>query len=190
MLHRFDDYLNDKENMRTVFNELKASGDILYSGVSVYSNHDYGDVAESGFDAVQIPLNLFDCGQVINGGIEKIRKAGMMIFVRSVYLQGLVFRDPDKLEDRMQFCRPTLVKFRSFCEKYNLSPAALAISYVSSIKGFTSLVLGCENTDQVKSNVELIGQTVELSAEQMNEIHEAFGDSPRELLDPGLWPKA
>ncbi len=190
MLHRASDYLDDKENMITVFNELKASGDIDFSGISVYSNTDYGEIAESGIDAVQIPLNLFDCGQVINGGVEKLRKAGMMIFVRSVYLQGLVFRDPYKLEDDMQFAYETLVKFRSLCDKYKLSPAALAISYVSSIKGFTSLVLGCDNPDQVSSNVELIGQTVQLSDEQMNEIHEAFKDSPRKLLDPGQWPNA
>ncbi len=191
MLHRATDYLDDKENMMTVFRELKESGDILYSGISVYSNHDYAEIAASGIDAVQIPLNLFDCGQVINGGVEKLREAGMMIFVRSVYLQGLVFRDPDKLDaDGMDFARETLVKFRSLCEKYNLSPATLAISYVSSIKGFTSLVLGCDNPDQVNANVELIGQTVQLSDEQMNEIHEAFKDSPRKLLDPGQWPNA
>ncbi len=189
MLHRFSDYLDDKENMITVFNELKASGDILYSGASVYSNHDYNDVAESGLDAVQIPLNLFDCTQVINGGIEKIRKSGMMIFVRSVYLQGLVFRDPDKLEPHMSFCRDTLIKFRALCTKYNLTPAALAISYVASIKGFTSLVLGCEAVDQVKSNAELMESITQLTDEQMNEIHEAFKDSPRTLLDPSLWPK-
>ena len=189
MLHRFDDYLNDKENMVTVINELKASGDILYSGVSVYSNSDYAEVAESGFDSVQLPLNIFDNSQVVNGGIEKIRKAGMMIFIRSVYLQGLVFRDPDKLEPHMQFCRDTLVKFRALCAKYDLSPAALAISYVASLKGFTSLVLGCETVDQVKSNVELMESITQLTDEQINEIHEAFKDSPRTLLDPGLWPK-
>ena len=112
----------------------------------------------------------------------------MMIFIRSVYLQGLVFSDPEKLEEGMQFARETLVKFRGLCDKYNLSPAALAISYVSSLKGFTSLVLGCDNPEQV--NAELIGQTVQLSDEQMNEIHEAFKDSPRKLLDSGQWPKA
>lgn len=187
MLHRVDDYLKDKDNMLTVLNELKASGDIGFSGISVYANTDYGEIAESGIDAVQLPLNLFDCGQVIGGGIDKLRKAGMMIFIRSVYLQGLIFRDPDKLEEGMEFARETLVKFRMLCDKYNLSPATLAISYVSSLKGFTSLVLGCDNPDQVNSNAELIGETVQLSDEQINEIHEAFKDTPRKLLDPSQW---
>ena len=41
MLHAYEDYANDRDNMRKVFEELKASGDILYSGISAYSFHDY-----------------------------------------------------------------------------------------------------------------------------------------------------
>ena len=190
MLHHCEDYLCDKENVKTVFAELKASGDIRYSGISAYSNHDYGELAASGFDAVQIPVNIFDWGQIENGGLQKLKDSGMMIFVRSVYLQGLVFQDPETIPERMAFCKETLQKFRCLCEKYSLSPAALALSYALSLPGVTSLVLGSETVEQVQQNAQLLSQAVSLSPAQMAEIRENFLNTDPHILNPGTWPKA
>ena len=189
MLHNCEDYLCDKENVKLVFEELKASGDILYSGISAYSNHDYGELAASGFDAVQIPVNIFDWGQIENGGLQKLKDSGMMIFVRSVYLQGLVFQDPETLPAHMAFCKETLVKFRTLCDKYQLSPAVLALSYALTLPGVTSLVLGSETVEQVQQNAQLLNATVTLSPAQMAEIRENFLNTDIKVLNPGLWPK-
>ena len=189
MLHNCEDYLCDKENVKLVFEELKASGDILYSGISAYSNHDYGELAASGFDAVQIPVNIFDWGQIENGGLQKLKDSGMMIFVRSVYLQGLVFQDPETLPAHMAFCKETLVKFRTLCDKYQLSPAVLALSYALTLPGVTSLVLGSETVEQVQQNAQLLNTTVTLSPAQMAEIRENFLKTDIKVLNPGLWPK-
>lgn len=138
-------------------------------------------------DAVQIPINLFDWGQIENGGLKQLADSGMMIFVRSVYLQGLVFQDPDKLDPRMEFVRETLVKFRGLCSKYALTPACLALSYALSLPGVTSLVLGSEKPEQVQQNAELLRQTVELTPEQMAEIHDLFVNTPDRVLNPSQW---
>ena len=190
MLHHFDDYLCDKENVRKVMQELKDSGEVRFIGASAYSHHDYGEIADTGFDATQIPINLFDWKQIENGGLKKLEESGMMVFVRSVYLQGLVFQKPENLAPHMEFVRPTLEKFQYLCKKYELAPAALALSYALSLPGVTSLVLGSEKTEQVKQNLALMEQAVELSAEQMAEIRELFLDTPEQVLNPGLWPKA
>ena len=190
MLHNCEDYLCDKENVKLVFDEMKASGDILYSGISAYSNHDYGELAASGFDAVQIPVNIFDWGQIENGGLQKLKDSGMMVFVRSVYLQGLVFQEPDTLPTHMAFCKDTLVKFRTLCQKYQLSPAVLALSYALSLPGVTSLVLGSETVAQVQQNAQLLSQAVTLTPAQMAEIRENFLNTDFQILNPGLWPKA
>lgn len=188
MLHNCEDYLTDKENIKLLFDQLKAEGHIRFSGISAYSHHDYGEIAASGFDAVQIPINIFDWGQIENGGLQKLHESGMMIFVRSVYLQGLVFQDPDKLSEQMSFCKDTLIKFRALCNKYKLSPAALALSYALSLPGVTSLVLGSETVAQVEDNVQLLAQTVELSKQQMAEIRENFLNTDPHVLNPGTWP--
>ena len=114
----------------------------------------------------------------------------MMIFVRSVYLQGLVFQDPETLPERMVFCKDTLVKFRALCNKYQLSPAILALSYALTLPGVTSLVLGSETVEQVRQNAQLLAHTVTLTPEQMSEIRENFLHTDPHILNPGTWPKA
>ena len=189
-LHNMDDYNGTEDNITKVFEELKASGDILHSGISAYSHHDYGKIAESGFDATQIPLNIFDWVQIENGGIEKLEKSGMMVFVRSVYLQGLVFRNADNPGPGMEFAIPTLQKFRNLCQKYELEPATLAMSFVLSLPGVHSLVLGSEKVSQVEQNAALLEKVVKLSDEQMAEIRANFVDTPEQVLFPRLWPNA
>lgn len=190
MLHNFDDYLKDKDNVLAAMRELKASGEVKFIGASAYSHHDYGEIAAAGFDATQIPINLFDWTQIENGGLKKLEESGIMIFARSVYLQGLVFQNPEKLDPRMDFARETLTKFRTLCDHYRLTPACLALSYVLSLPGVTSLVLGSEKVEQVEQNAALLEQAVELSAEQMAEIREAFLHTPIRVLYPRLWYNA
>lgn len=187
MLHHFDDYLKDRDHVLRAMQELKASGDVRFIGTSAYSFHDYGEIAATGMDAVQIPINLFDWGQIENGGLKKLADSGMMIFVRSVYLQGLVFQDPDKLDPRMEFARETLVKFRGLCSKYAMTPACLALSYALSLPGVTSLVLGSEKPEQVQQNVQLLNETAALTPEQMEEIRNCFVNTPQRVLNPSLW---
>lgn len=187
MLHHFDDYLANQENLLKVMQELKAEGDVRYIGASAYSHHDYGVLADAGFDATQIPINIFDWGQIENGGLKKLEESGMMVFVRSVYLQGLVFQDPDNMAPGMEFARDTLVKFRALCKKYGMSPAALALAYALALPGVTSLVLGSEKVEQVEQNVQLLGEAAELTAEQMAEIRENFIDTPNRVLNPSIW---
>jgi aryl-alcohol dehydrogenase-like predicted oxidoreductase len=188
MLHHFDEYLCMPDEVRRAMQELKDNGDIRFTGVSAYSFHDYKQVAASGFDAAQIPVNIFDWGQIENGGLKKLHESGMMVFVRSVYLQGLIFRNPQKLEPAMQFAKPTLEKFYALCEKYQLAPAAMALSYALSLPGITSLVLGSETPEQVLQNVRLLKNAPLLSDAQMAEIREQFLDTPARVFDPRMWP--
>lgn len=190
MLHHFDEYQEDPEHMALVFRELKENGDIRFSGVSAYSEHDYGVIAATEFDAVQIPLNIFDNGHIMDGGLEKLRAAGKIVFVRSVYLQGLIFQDPQQLDSKMEFCRDTLVKFRSLCDKWNMSPETLAISYVLSLPGITSLVLGSETVGQMEQNVALIEAAPTLSSHQLEEIHETFRNVDQRVINPNQWHNA
>ena len=189
MLHNYEDYADDRDNVRKVFEELKAQNAYQYSAISAYSEHDYGVIAESGFDATQIPMNVFDWVKINDGEMEKLEKSGMMVFVRSVFLQGLVFHTPESLDPRLSFCLPYLEKYCGFCKEFGLSPAVLALSFVQSVPGVTTTVLGCDNVAQLESNCQLFDQTVQLTEEQMKLLHDAFtGIDPR-VINPRVWFK-
>ena len=187
MLHSFEDYDKDRDSVRKIFQELKEQGYYAYNAISAYSRHDYGVLADSGFDAVQIPLNVFDWSQIENGGMEKLQKAGMMVYTRSVFLQGLVFQKPEKLDPRMSFCVQPLSRYLELCSEFGLSPAVLALSFALSVPGVTNTVLGCDNVQQLENNCDLFNQTVKLSNEQWNLLRDAFVDIDPRVINPGVW---
>lgn len=189
MLHYFEDYEQDPETVRAFLADMKAAGRIRYSGISVYSRHDYKFIAEAGFDSIQIPLNLFDWGQIENGGIQALADSGMIVFARSVFLQGLVFLKPEDLgKQKMEFARPTLEKFLSLCEEFNMSPSVLAVSFIRSVPGITAVALGCQTIEQIEGNCDMIDQVRILTPAEMSKIREAFLNIDPMIINPGLWP--
>ena len=187
MVHNFEDFEKSPETVRETFLEMKKEGLIGMAGISAYSRHDYKLIAASCFDAVQIPLNVFDWERIDDGGIQAMVDAGMMIFVRSVYLQGLVFLTPETLDPRMDFALPYLQKFIDLCNEFEMSPAVLALSFVLSLDGVSAAVLGVQTTEQMEQNCALIDSVRKLTPTQMNKLHEAFrGIDPR-VINPGCW---
>ena len=187
MLHNYEDYEAHGKAIQTIFAELRNEHAFYYSAISAYSRHDYGLIAESGFDAAQIPLNIFDWSQIENGGIEKLTKAKMLVFARSVFLQGLIFHAPQDLDRRMDFCLPALEMFHRLCREFEMSPAVLALSFVLSVPGITAAVLGCDNVKQVIDNAELFNQTVQLTKTHWDMLRKAFLNIDDRVINPGKW---
>lgn len=187
MIHSYEDYADDRDNVQKIFDELKAQKAYHYNAISAYSRHDYGVIADSGFDATQIPLNAFDWTQIDNGGMEKLEKSGMMVFTRSVFLQGLVFHTPETLDPNMSVCLPYLKRYIELYKEFGLDPAAMALSFALSVPGVTAAVLGCDNVKQLESNCDLIDRTVKLTQEQLDKIHDAFRNIDPRVINPGSW---
>lgn len=166
-------------------------GDSRFGGISAYAHHDYGEIAASGFDAVQIPLNIFDWRQIDSGGLRKLQESGMMgLWFGSVYLQGLVFQDPEQLDPRMEFCRRRCKNSGASARPTVSVPPSWPSPLPWSLPGVTSLVLGSEKAEQVRDNVALLEKTVQLSEAQLREIHECFRDTDYRVLTPTTWYNA
>ncbi|MBQ7363601.1 MAG: aldo/keto reductase [Clostridia bacterium] len=189
MLHNFEDYIADPDTVIEEFRRIKREGKARLIATSAYSEHDYRAIAASGFEGVQIPLNVFDHGRINDGGIAALAEAGMQIYVRSVFLQGIVFMKPEELSPKMSFAAPALSKFLVLSEKFGMSPEVLAVSFVLSIPGVTSVVLGCQTPEQVSANAALIDKTRPLTEEEISELREAFSDIDKRVVDPRLWNK-
>ena len=187
MLHYFNDLAPDFDTVTDEMHRLKSLGLIEKSAISLYTHDDYRLVAKSGLDAVQIPLNIFDLGKINDGGIDALADAGMMIFTRSVFLQGLVFMSEESLDARMSFARPALAKLHGLCREFGMTPPVLAASFVRSVRGVTSLVLGCQRIPQIEENCKMLDETRTLRADEMKKIHEAFDGIDPRVIDPRLW---
>jgi len=111
----------------------------------------------------------------------------MIIFARSVFLQGLVFQTPEELDTRLDFCAPSLRQYLQLCREFDLAPDALALSFVLSVPDVSTAVLGCDNITQLDSNADQTERTVTLCDEQLAFIRQAFVKIDPRVINPGVW---
>ena len=178
---------------KTIINVLKKlQSENLVDKVGASLNHfSYIDkvIDSEIFEAVQLPLNMMDVKNATGNGIRKLADKNIAVFIRSVFLQGLFFRDPDSLTQGVLLnAKEPLKKMRKIAKEENISVAGLAIAYIRDLNGVTSLVMGAEKPEQVKENVDLIN-VKSISEKTREKITETFKDIDERVLCPWLWNK-
>jgi len=135
------------------------------------------------YSATQMPCSLFDQKMIRSGALKKLKEKGFVVFIRSVFLQGVFFLDPDTLEDPLliEHAAPHIRKIRELALDEGVSIAQLAISFVRDSYGVTSLVLGCDTEEQLKENIKLM-EGPSVSEKTMEIVRESFSDIPYEEI--------
>lgn len=145
-------------------------------GVSVYTAEDIeGMLPYEIFSVTQVPMSIFDQRLIAGGWIDKLRQRDYTVFVRSVFLQGLFFLDPDKMDDPvlLEHAAPKLRLLRQVAEDENMTLAQLAIAFIRDCPGVTSLVLGADTPAQVQENLAQF-DTPALSEAVMERLRREF----------------
>ena len=77
-------------------------------------------------------------------------------------------------------------KLLEITNDYNLSIAEIAVRYIKSIDGISSIVMGMDNVKQLDENVALLNMPC-LAPNLKYELDNIFKDIPNEVLDPSQW---
>jgi aryl-alcohol dehydrogenase-like predicted oxidoreductase len=179
-----DDVLNI---LPSLFSDLKNDGLIDIAGVSV----DHPDEAVSFLEhpvieAMQVPLNIFDTRIVKNGSLDRMHKEGKIVFVRSIFLQGLFFMNPNSLKGNLAEAAKYIEALQNIARSANMSIAQIAFSFINNLQGISSIVFGAVNQDQVKQNIELL-ETGVINNEIKELIRSNFDEVPEHIITPGQW---
>jgi aryl-alcohol dehydrogenase-like predicted oxidoreductase len=169
---------------------LKEAGLARKVGATVYTPEDVrAFLSFEEMDAIQVPINILDHRLITTGLLDELRSREIIVFARSIFLQGLFFLNPRELPSGMRACRPYLIELKEISKKANMSIAQLAFRFVRDLPGITSLVLGVETTEQLKENLSLLN-TNSLPDEIQQEILEKFKDIEEEIINPSKWDKS
>jgi aryl-alcohol dehydrogenase-like predicted oxidoreductase len=161
---------------------------IGHYGVSVYTPGELEAViAGGGADVVQLPVNLANPVFVKEGTIEAAAKAGSHIFVRSVYLQGVLLSDPDRLPDWLSNLRKPVRDLRQLAREADISVEALALGAVHAIAGVRSIVVGANTTKQLEATLAALNGPQPDRA-VIEEAWSLFAGIDPDLTDPRRWP--
>lgn len=169
---------------------LKEKGMIGYAGVSVnFPETAMRAICSGKADAVQLPTSILDQRHLRQGIFREGSKRGVALFVRSIYLQGLLFVPEAEILPELREVIPIRRKLEQIASQAGISLAELAVRFLAGIEGITCLVVGAESVEQVIDNSRLISSSEPLSRELAEAVSEAVPDLPETILFPRRWSK-
>ena len=167
---------------------LKDEGLVRHLGVSIY-DPEWGWKALSiaDLDIIQVPFNIVDRRMMTSGLLKEAEHQGKEIFVRSIYLQGLLLSGADKLPHHMFFAKQFLQQWNAFVEAISIDTKELLIGYVRSHAPSARLLIGCLTVEEVRENLKLFQNTslTENIIEKLGIIASWVEDT--RIVDPRRW---
>lgn len=168
--------------------ELRKQGRVGHWGVSC--DHDPGSairfIESSRVEALQLPGNLLD-GRHLRGGVLPVaEQAHTAVFVRSVYLQGLLLMSDQEIPTPLRGVLSVRNELRTIARDGGMTLQELALRYVLSLPGVTSVVVGVETADQLEKNLAIFAQGP-LTNDLIGEIERTVPELSPELITPRMW---
>ena len=189
LLHQASDLHRYQKRLVNVLERLVRENLIGMAGVSIYTKDDLDQMMQHEvFQATQIPINLFDQRLIRSGHLDLMKERGIIVFARSVFLQGLFFMDPTDLPVELAGATPFLLELNRFAAQEQLSVAQLALSFVRDLPGITSLVVGSETTGQIRQNVTLAEGPPLSEKGHATAISTLFDNIPEIVYNPNYCP--
>lgn len=185
LLHRATDLA--RAGVADVLGELVASGEIGGFGVSAYSPEDVEmALGLAGISLIQAPFNLLDQRLETSGMLSRCVDAGVTVFARSVFLQGLFTLEPDRLPDGLAEARVPLRKLQELARDGGYSLVEAALLAVRDTPGINSLVIGAETDAQVEGFLAM-SALPEMDADLRAALFEVAVSVPEHVIHPGKW---
>ena len=187
MLHR-EEYLELWETgLGEILQSFIGKGLAEHIGVSVYSpDLAVSALKKDGINMIEIPSNILDRRFENAGVFELAKDRGKEIYVRSVFLQGLILMNAEDLPEQMQFAIPILNNLEALSRETGLSKQDLALGYVREAFPETNVVFGAETAEQIRSNLKSWKKT--LPNGFVERIQKDFAYVEERVLNPALWP--
>jgi aryl-alcohol dehydrogenase-like predicted oxidoreductase len=170
---------------------LKQEGLVQHTGVSVVRPDQMEMVLSTpGVDAIQVPMNMLDQRIKRSGDLARAADRGMAVFVRSVYLQGLLVMPLDEIKPALQQVVPVREALQDIADGAGLTMPEMALRYGLTLQGVTSVLTGVETVAQMEANARIAAEGP-LPQEVSQAIDGAVPDlSDTVILSPWMWPEA
>ena len=184
LFHSFDDYINNA-SQKIELKQSKEIGLINNLGVSVYTTDELEIVMkDKEIEVIQIPFNVFDNESKKGYLLKKAKDCGKTIHVRSIFLQGLLYKEISDLPEYLLPLSKNLQMFRSICIESGLTVNQLAMAYVMCKDYIDGVLIGVENVRQLSENI--VASKITISNEIERRIDSISVDSLN-LLNPVNW---
>ena len=132
----------------------------------------------------QVPGNILD--RRFFETARRIKARGGKVFCRSVYLQGLLFKNPADLQEKFAPLLDVRRKLEKLSAEAGIPPAELYFRFLLSQDMFDCILSGVDTVEQMQENIR-IAQKGALSSDLLEAIEKIDPALPEKYVRPSSW---
>lgn len=187
LLHREGLLERWKEGLGDALGEWRGRGFVRHLGVSVATTEGMAQAIEMpDLRIIQAPAGPFDRRMHRAGLLARAEARGKRLFLRSVFLQGVVLMAPQEAARRLPFASGIVECFDAFCAERHVDRRRFAIGYARRRAPGAVLVIGADAPAQVQENCSL-ALADPIAESWCAEWDAAWPDDDPILVDPSRW---
>ena len=185
MFHSFNDFIKYFDIFKNEIIELKRAKIINRFGVSVYTSQEIAELLKYDvIDLIQFPFNLLDNNNQRSGIIKRSKDKGIEIHTRSVFLQGLFFKNTNDLSGKLVSLVPYVREVSRISKTNNIDLNALSLNYVLQQENIDNVIIGVDSVGQLQENITSLQKKV--PKEVIRQI-DLINVKEVDLLNPSNW---
>lgn len=164
--------------------ELKQKGLIEKIGVSVYTAEQIDRILDKfSIDLIQLPISILDQRLLKSGHLMKLKKKGIEIHARSVFLQGLLLMDIEIMPPYFNLIKEHLFKLREYLKGQKLSPLEAALNFVIQQPEINAAIVGVNTASEFQE----IMRAVKYNKLDQNSDYSIWAVEDENIINPSLW---
>jgi len=184
LFHSNDVYKCFEKEVKDFYQKFKG---VLFDelGVSIYTNNEIENLINDPFiNRIQSPFNILDNYNKRGTYFEKLYVNGKKVDVRSVFLQGIFFKNISDIQYNLSPLKKYLDFIRELSNEFNIDINSIALGYLNSFDFIDKIIFGVDSLEQLKKNLKCFSTKlpeellIKINSIQINEI---------DLLNPSKW---
>ena len=162
LLHRPEQlFTSEGESLYRALDKLKSDCRLKKIGVSIYHPDELEKILDSyDMDIVQAPFNLIDRRILTGDWIAKLKKRGIELHVRSVFLQGLLLMAMDQRPAKFNKWSKLWNDYDQWLRNSGLTALQACLRYVFSVPEVDKIIVGIDCLEHLEEIVAAIRGTL------------------------------
>lgn len=186
LIHNYKHYENKPEVWERL-RELSTNGRVDRVGFSLYYPRELESLmaASVDFDIVQVPFSIFD--RRFAPYFAMLKRMKVEIYVRSVFLQGLVFMNPSEVPSYLADAAEKLRSLRDLVASSGASTAAVCLQFALSRPEINKIVIGVDSLENLLDN--LAAASGKVLTPEITQKLDALAIDDERVIVPSKWRK-
>jgi len=155
LVHHFD-FFRENRHIWDFLQKAKLQKKVDKLGFSLYYPQEVEYLIKENveFDMVQVPFSVFD--QRFSGALKVLREMNVEIHVRSVFLQGLVFKNALTMHGIFENFKDKLSSLHSISQDIGIPISALCLNFAVLNEYIDKVIIGIDSLSNLQENINAL----------------------------------